>query len=168
MVFVGVGSVSGFIYFYSGGQLLASITLQRIALALCTISMSELYKDYSFQEWVELSFDEQRDIVNNYWNPFKPEIGAETKNNLLNAFKDSINDDLIYYQIRYFGFYTDAIFVIPKNPNTRLPSSFHGLTINKGKIIEKINNEQYRVNWKHSAEELLRIIHNSDNAKNCA
>ncbi len=36
-------------------------------------------KDLSFTEWQNLSYSDKREIWNNYWNPYAPEIGLQTK-----------------------------------------------------------------------------------------
>ena len=45
--------------------------------------MKAQYKEYSFDEWASLSEDIRRDIINNFWTPFDPNIGKETRSLIL-------------------------------------------------------------------------------------
>ena len=119
--------------------------------------MTDKFREYNFEEWLLLSEDDKRKIINDYWNPFKPEIGQKTREKIIQNFKEKISDKIDYCEFRYFGFYASALFVIPNNSKTRIPTSFAGLTINKGKIKEKLEDDLWKIKWTHSGTEELKI-----------
>jgi hypothetical protein len=117
----------------------------------------EYYKDYTFDDWINLDNDIKRDLVNHYWNPYEPNIGLKTRQNIIDSFKLAIKSELEYCKFRYFGFYAEAIFVIVKDPKVRLPRDFAGLVINRGKKLENLGDNIWLVKWNFSGKEKIKI-----------
>jgi hypothetical protein len=118
--------------------------------------MINKFREYEFEEWLSLSNDDQIEIINKYWNPYEPEIGKKTRNEIIYNFKKSLEADLRFCEFRYFGFYASALFVIPKDSETKLGSDFAGLQINKGKILEE-NGNKCKVKWSLSGLEEMEL-----------
>ena len=114
------------------------------------------HREYTFDEWMNLTFKEQREIVNNYWNPYNPELGKLTRDEIIKAFRKSVNTELEFCEFKYFGFYADAIFVIPKEAETKLPTTFAGLTVNRGEKIEQTEDGEWKIKWEHSGTETIK------------
>jgi hypothetical protein len=119
--------------------------------------MTKYHREFTFNEWISLSEDLKKEIIHNYWTPFEPEIGEKTRKEIITHFKASIPTQLKYCEFRYFGFYAEALFVIPKDSETRIPSSFAGLIINKGKIIDTLDDNFFFVKWNHSGSEKIKL-----------
>lgn len=119
--------------------------------------MTTLKRDYSFLEWQELSASDKREIINHYWTPFHPEIGSKTRSEIIDEFKRTVGQKLDYCTYRYLGFYATAIFVIPSDNSTRIPTEFAGIPVNKGKVEEKISDSLWKVKWRLSGKEEVEI-----------
>jgi hypothetical protein len=116
--------------------------------------MKEYFKDYTFDEWTRLSEEKQRDIINNYWDPFNPTIGQKTKTTIIENFLKTLDDKSTrQVGIRNFGFYAVLLFVITDNSKQKIKNKFAGLLINKGTMSKKIKHNIYKVKWRHSGHE---------------
>jgi hypothetical protein len=120
--------------------------------------MKQYYKEYNFIDWTNLSADIRRDIQNNYWTPFEPNIGENTRKLILDEFIRSIGDEFYLCEFEYFSHYLIGIKYIPKVSRRKVPNNFQGIIINKGTIVEQIGNNIIKVNWRHSGTELITII----------
>lgn len=119
--------------------------------------MKPHYKEYKFSDWVTLSEDIKRDIQNHYWTPFDSMVGEKTRIEILEEFIKTIDIDYYLCEFGYFSHYVIGIKFIPKDSNKKLPKDFHGIVINKGKIIEWIDSKNIKVGWRHSGSELIQI-----------
>jgi len=119
--------------------------------------MKPHYKEYNFADWINLPENIRRDIINNYWTPFEPEIGEKKRDLILNEFIKTIGNDYYLCEFGYFAHYVIGIKYIPNDSRKKVPNDFHGTIINKGKIIERIGNDKIKVNWRHSGTELITI-----------
>ncbi|MDR3610642.1 MAG: hypothetical protein P4L27_08775 [Ignavibacteriaceae bacterium] len=111
----------------------------------------KLYKDYSLKEWSNLTFNQKRDIWNHYWNRYDNEKGFKTRQNIINAFKDAypeLNKLSIETGFGYFGWDVGMIYVILEDSSIRVPSKFSDISINKGKLISRVNSKEIIVSWK--------------------
>ncbi|RAR48052.1 hypothetical protein [Flavobacterium lacus] len=120
--------------------------------------MKQYYKEYNFIDWTNLYVDIRRDIQNNCWTPFEPNIGENTRKLILDEFIRSIGDEFYVCEFGYFSHYVIGIKYIPKDSKKKIPNDFHGIIINKGKIIEQMGNDIIKVGWRHSGKELIKII----------
>lgn len=119
--------------------------------------MKPYYKEYNFTDWINLPEDIRRDIRNHYWTPFEPKIGEKTRNQIIEEFIKTIGKDFYLCEFGYFAHYVIGIKFIPKDSKKKVPKDFYGIIINKGKIIERIENNIIKVNWRHSGTELITI-----------
>lgn len=111
--------------------------------------MKDYYKDYSFEEWENLSKEKQIDIINNYWDPFNPTIGQKTKSSIIDNFLNNYdNKDIRQVGIKNFGFYAVQLFVITDKSDIKTKTEFGGLKINKGIVKKHIKENQYQVKWR--------------------
>ncbi|MCZ4696458.1 hypothetical protein DWB61_17500 [Ancylomarina euxinus] len=115
------------------------------------------YKEYNFTDWINLSEDIRRDIQNHYWTPFEPDIGKKTRGLILEEFIKTIDNEFYLCEFGYFAHYVIGIKYIPIDSSKKAPNNFHGIIINKGKIIERIEKGKIKVNWRHSGTELIKI-----------
>ncbi len=110
-----------------------------------------LKRDFMFSEWDALSFEEKREIWNHYWDPLDPNVGKKTRAEIISKFKleyQDISDQALGISYGYFGFYTGAIAVIMKDGKVRVPRHFSDILINKGTVLEKIEDNKYLVSWR--------------------
>lgn len=119
--------------------------------------MKQYYKEYSFTDWINLPLDIRINIQNNYWTPFEPNIGENTRKLILDEFIRSIGDEFYLCEFRYFSHYVIGIKYIPKVSRRKVPCDFHGIIINKGKVVEQIGANLIKVNWRYSGTELIII-----------
>ena len=119
--------------------------------------MKQHYKEYNLTDWINLSENVRRDIQNHYWTPFEPEVGANTRNLILDEFIRTIGEDFYLCEFGYFAHYVIGIKYIPYDSRKKVPNYFHGIIINKGKITERIGNDKIKVNWRHHGTELITI-----------
>jgi hypothetical protein len=96
-------------------------------------------KDFLFSEWQRLSYSEKREIWNHYWNPYKPLIGYDTKKDIVRNFIEISNIDGLQFGLRCFGWEVYEIYVVVENSKIRVPKKFADLPVNKGLLINKIN-----------------------------
>jgi hypothetical protein len=110
-----------------------------------------LFKEYTFEEWSHLTFNQKRDIWNHFWNRYDNEKGIKTRQNIINAFKEAypeLNKLSIEIGFGYFGWDVGMIYVILEGSLIRVPSKFSDIHINKGKIKSKVNSKEIIVSWK--------------------
>ncbi len=113
---------------------------------------SSHFKDYSFEEWQELPFEIKRDIWNNYWNPYKPEIGTATRNAILESFKQcypELVEKALGFGFGYFGWYVGCIYIVVSKSSIRVPREFASIYVNKGVYSRRINEKTVLVNWRY-------------------
>lgn len=82
------------------------------------------------------SISKKRDIWNHYWNPYKPEIRASLKRDIVNNFIKSTSIQALQYGIRSFGQEVYLLFIIVENSKVRVPKRFSDIFINKGVVKE--------------------------------
>ena len=112
---------------------------------------TNLQRDFSFEEWESLSFEEKREIWNKYWNPYEPLTGERTRNEILEKFKEKnkkVLEKSVSIGFGYFAHYVGCIYVLVENSDIRIPQRFSDISINKGVIKEKINETEYVVDWR--------------------
>lgn len=119
--------------------------------------MKHHFKEYSFRDWVNLPEEIKGAVQNNYWSPFEPKIGEKTRNEILKAFKQTLNCDYYLCEFGYFSHYLIGIRYLPKDSRTRIPKSFHGILINKGRVIGMQDSKNMAVKWSHSGTEQIKI-----------
>ncbi|MBI4945174.1 MAG: hypothetical protein HY840_02090 [Bacteroidetes bacterium] len=66
--------------------------------------MNKKFKEYSFNEWMCLSFDDQRDIINHYWDPFSPKKGEDTRKEILIAFEKALKENFNFLNLDILDF----------------------------------------------------------------
>ena len=111
----------------------------------------ELERDFTFDEWDKLSFEEKRDIWNHYWNPYEPHIGENTRSAIISRFKSehkAISEAALAISYEYFGFGVGAITVVIEDKKIRVPKSFSDVLINKGTVLKRINEYRLLVQWR--------------------
>jgi hypothetical protein len=111
--------------------------------------MTDKRNDYNWEEWQNLNEIEKRNIFNHVWDAFNPEIGHKTKNEIVDNFIQSLNFDGQQYGIKCFGWNVYMLFVIVDNSKIRVPKNFGGLSVNKGVILKKIDNEKSLVKFSY-------------------
>ncbi len=112
-----------------------------------------LFKEYTFEEWNKLSFENKRVIWNHYGNPWEVEKGIKTRQNILQSFKTfypDISKQAIEIGYGYFGWEEGMIYVIIDKPSQRIPKNFADISINKGILISRINSKEIIFSWRDS------------------
>jgi hypothetical protein len=97
------------------------------------------FKDYTFEEWQKLPFETKRDIWNNYWNPYQPEIGKSTREAILERFKlnyPKLMEHVIDFGFEYFGWNVGCIYVIV--PRSSIRKSLLRFTLTKASCISEL------------------------------
>jgi len=117
----------------------------------------KLDKDITFSEWESLSATEKLYIINNYWTPYKCQIGAFTKREIVYNFIKSTAVSGIQYGIRSFGWEVYLLFVIVENSGIRVPKEFSNISVNKGVIIEWIDNKHAKVKFGYGGTEIINL-----------
>ena len=111
----------------------------------------ELKRDFTFEEWETLAFEEKRDIWNHYWNPYESNVGKKTRDSIISAFKiqhTQLCEAAIDIGFGYFGFNVGCIYIVLENSKKKVPRHFSDVSINKGIVIDKKSNETYIVKWR--------------------
>ncbi len=106
---------------------------------------ARLEKEFSFEEWMQLSNDEKRFIYKNIWNPGRPDIGAATREEILQRFKQSLDfpeDRILKLHYSYFGACVGAIHIVVRDADCKVPSHFAWLPVNKGVFMSD------RIKWR--------------------
>ncbi|MFN8237270.1 MAG: hypothetical protein U0T77_03795 [Chitinophagales bacterium] len=117
--------------------------------------MNKKQSEYDIDEWKKLNDNERQNILNHIWDVFEPEIGRKTKLSIIEDFIAEKKIEGLQYGIRGFGWYVYMLYVIVNESKTRIPKKFLGLPVNKGVIIEKVNEENAIV--KFYMEERLKL-----------
>jgi hypothetical protein len=110
------------------------------------------FKDYTFEEWQKLPFETKRDIWNNYWNPYQPEIGKSTREAILERFKlnyPKLMEHVIDFGFEYFGWNVGCIYVIVPRSSIKVPQEFASIYVNKGVLHQRIDEETILVDWRY-------------------
>ena len=111
--------------------------------------MNQSNKDFSFNEWQQLSYSQKREICNHFWNPFEPMIGYDIKMNIVENFIKESKINGIQFGLRSFGWEVYEIYVVVGNSKIRVPKIFADLPVNKGLIINKINGSLAKVKFNY-------------------
>jgi hypothetical protein len=123
--------------------------------------MKSYYKEYSFDEWASLSEDIRRDIINNFWTPFDPNIGKETRSLILEELKKRIDSNYFFCEFGYFSHYIIGIKYIPVDTTKKVPKDFFGILINKGNIVDRIGQDEIKVRWRYSGMDIIKVINSN-------
>lgn len=114
-------------------------------------------EDINFLKWESLPFSKKQDISNHYWNPYKPEVGASLKQDIVNSFIKSTSIDALQYGIGSFGWEVYLLFVIVENPKIRVPRKFSDISINKGVVKEWIDKNHARVKFNYGGTFIINL-----------
>ena len=112
---------------------------------------SEYQRDYTFKEWNDLPFDVKCDIWNQYWNPYKPEIGKSTRDAIVTEFRErhpALADLALDVGCGFFGHYVVCLFVIVTDGSIKVPRRFASMIVNKGVLRERIDDQTILVGWR--------------------
>lgn len=115
----------------------------------------ELDRGFIFSEWEKLTPDEKEYIINNYWNPYEPQIGISTKYEIINSFIKSIHINSLQYGIRSFGWGVYLLFVIVENSKIRIPKRYSGISVNKGIVKDWIDEKYIKVKFDYGGIEVI-------------
>ena len=119
------------------------------------MNIPELNRDFTFEEWAKLSFEDKRYIWNHYWNGYEPQKGKQTRRAILQAFCET-HPNLVTNSteigFKYCAHYVACIYLIT-DASIRVPSDFLGLLINKGKIESQNSDGTLHVHWRHGASD---------------
>lgn len=111
---------------------------------------SDLHRDFTYEEWSMLSFEDKQEIWNHYWNPYEPDKGKSTRRAIIDAFcktNPNLARSALEIGYGYFGWYVPCIYVIT-NRSVKVPKQFSDLLINKGTIISKVSKNTIHVKWR--------------------
>ena len=106
-------------------------------------------RDFTFEEWESLSSDLKSRVINQFWNPYDLQFGMDTRKSIVNAFADKLNVEFLKIGIEYFGWGVWMIFVIVDDSKTRIPKEFTNIPVNKGIILENLNNNIVKVKYSY-------------------
>ena len=109
--------------------------------------------DYAFEEWLKLDFSVKREIWNHYWDPWNPSIGYKTKMELVENLIKNTKFNSLQYGIKSFGWYVYQLYVVVENSKIRVPRHFAELSVNKGLVIGRIDNDHVRVKFSYGGEQ---------------
>jgi hypothetical protein len=111
---------------------------------------TDLHRDFTFQEWSGLSFEDKREIWNHYWNPYEPDKGKATRKAIINAFckaNPDIANSALEIGYGYFGWYVGCIYLITSGTQ-KVPKHFSDVLVNKGTIVSIISEDSVHVRWR--------------------
>lgn len=117
------------------------------------MAKKNIYRDYTYQEWVSLSDNDQSDIQQNYWDPYEESVGLKTRQAILHAFKQAnsqLADIAIAIGYKNVGWNGDvkAIYVIVNDPSIRIPKRFCSFHVDKGTVRKQYDKETFLVDWR--------------------
>tara|TARA_R110000850_G_scaffold46160_1_gene116310 strand:+ start:134 stop:526 length:393 start_codon:yes stop_codon:yes gene_type:complete len=104
-------------------------------------------RELTFEEWNNLSMESKSDICNHHWNPYEPVIGEKTKQVIVEQFANELKIDFEQVGIASFGWTVYMLFVIVKESKMRIPKEFSNLPVNKGVILEYLNENKAKVKF---------------------
>ena len=110
------------------------------------------HRDYTFAEWEALPYEIKRDIWNNYWNPYKPEIGQSTRDVIIDEFKRTypeLAQTSLAIGYGYFGWGVGCVYILVPKSSIRVPQKFASIFVNKGYVSNRIDKETIQVNWRY-------------------
>ncbi len=119
--------------------------------------MNKSNKDIGFNKWQKLSLAEKREIWNNYWNPYEPEIGLNTKREIVDNFINSTQINGIQFGIGNFGWGVYMLFVIVENSKIKVPSNFSDLPVNKGTVKKWIDKNKIEVKFNYGGTTTINL-----------
>jgi hypothetical protein len=108
-------------------------------------------------DWQALDQEAKTKIINNVWNPYKPEIGFQLKYEIVQNFIKLSADNGIQYGIANFGWGVYMLYIVVKNSKIRIPKKFLGLPVNKGIIISKLSENEFVVKFGYGGTVTRRI-----------
>ena len=112
----------------------------------------DLHRDFTFEEWSALSFEEKREVWNNYWNPYDQDKGRSTRRAIIDAFGKT-HPDVVHSALEigygYFGWEVGCIYIIT-NGFIKIPKRFSDVLINKGTLISRISEDTVHVRWRNA------------------
>jgi hypothetical protein len=111
--------------------------------------MNKSDKDIGFKDWQKLTFSDKREIWNHYWNPYEPEVGLRTKQEIVENFISSTKIDGLQFGIGNFGWGVYMLFVIVDNSKIKVPKNFSDLPINKGIVKKWIDKTKIEVKFNY-------------------
>jgi len=111
--------------------------------------MDHKTEEFSFTEWQELSYFDKREIWSHYWNPYKPEIGLKTKKEIVDNFIKSTGIKALQFGLKSFGWGVYLIFVVVEDSKIRVPKQFVDITVNKGIVKNKFDNNFAEVKFNY-------------------
>jgi len=109
-----------------------------------------LHRDFTYEEWCQLSFEEKREVWNHYWSPYEPDKGRTTRRAIMDAFCEAypeITGSALETGYGYFGWYVGCIYVITDG-KIKVPKHFSDVLVNKGTIITNITKDIVHVRWR--------------------
>jgi hypothetical protein len=130
----------------------------RKAQECCSLDKKMTYKDYNYNEWINLSPDLKRKIINEHWTPFDKSVGESTRSEILKEFIKTVGNNFYICEFGYFAHYLIGIKYLPKDSFQKVVTDFNGIVINKGKIKERLDSNKIKVKWRHSGTEIITLI----------
>jgi hypothetical protein len=111
----------------------------------------------NFDDWQTLDKNAKIEIINNVWNPYKPEIGFKLKSEIVQNFVKLFADKGIQYGIANFGWGVYMLYIVVKDSKTRIPKEFSGLLVNKGIIKSKLEENEFVVKFGYGGTSKIKI-----------
>ncbi len=114
------------------------------------MNKEDLHRDFTYEEWCHLSFEEKREVWNHYWNPYEPDKGKSTRRAIIKAFCEAhpdITNSALEIGYGYFGWYVGCIYVITYG-KTKVPKRFSDVLVNKGTFVSNISEDTVHVHWR--------------------
>ena len=105
--------------------------------------------EYNLEQWKNLSQIEINKVVNHYWDPYNPSIGQKTKFEIVNCFIKETKIPAHQFGIKSFGWTVYMLFLIVENTNQSIPSTFLGLSVNKGVIVNNVADKKTMVKFEY-------------------
>ena len=93
--------------------------------------------EYNLEQWKNLDYKDILHAINHYRTPFEPNVGEKTKKEIIDEFISTVKFPALQFGIKSFGWYVYMLFAVVDNSRIRVPSKFMRLSVNKGIIISK-------------------------------
>jgi len=119
---------------------------------------SNIYKEYTYNEWINLDPQTKGKIMNQYWSPYEPNKGLFTKNEIINEFKKTHKeklDKILAIGFGYFGWEVLCLYIIVNDSEISIPSHFADIYVNKGIVQERIDSKIIVVKWRYGGSKNL-------------